>query len=71
MRLSAGATTPQHVQLAVLAPHRMDAAQSPVPHQDSSSTFGDWVDPSQAGPALAGLAAGRMFLTSYSSLRSQ
>jgi len=65
MRLSAGATTAQNVQVSVLAPHRMDVANSPVPDQAPPSVFGDWVDPSKAGPALASLAAGKMFLTVY------
>jgi hypothetical protein len=65
MRLSAGATTPQHVQVSVLAPHRMDDTTAPIASSTESSTFGDWIDPSKAGPALASLAAGRMFLTSY------
>ena len=65
MRLSAGATTPQSVEVSVLAPHRMDVSSSPVAGQQTASTFGDWIDPAKAGPALAGLAAGRMFLTVY------
>jgi hypothetical protein len=65
MRLSAGATTGQTVDVAVLAPHRMDATHTPVADQPQPSSFGDWIDPSKVGPALASLAAGRMFLTGY------
>ncbi|NUR60230.1 MAG: DUF2330 domain-containing protein [Catenulispora sp.] len=65
MRLSAGATTPQSVTVAVLAPHRMDADRTPVATWSASSVFGDWVDPSHTGTALADLAAGRMFLTVF------
>lgn len=65
MRLSAGATTPQNVVVSVLAPHRMSVENAPVPDRPASSTFGDWIDPSKAGPALASLAAGKMFLTVY------
>lgn len=65
MRLSAGATTPQNVEVSVLAPHRMDDTTSPIASSVESSAFGDWIDPSKAGPALASLAAGRMFLTVY------
>ena len=65
MRLSAGATTTQNVQVSVLAPHRMDDTASPISSSAESSTFGDWIDPSKVGPALGSLAAGRMFLTVY------
>lgn len=65
MRLSAGATTPQHVSIAVLAPHRMDVTRDPIAGETESSWFGDWVDPSQVGPELGQLAGGRMFLTDY------
>ncbi|WP_344655287.1 DUF2330 domain-containing protein [Catenulispora subtropica] len=65
MRLSAGATTPQHVELSVLAPHRMEIAQAPIAAHAAPSAFGDWIDPSRTGPALANLAAGRMFLTVF------
>ena len=65
MRLSAGATTPQSVTVAILAPHRMDADRTPVAAEPASSVLGDWVDPSHTGPALADLAAGRMFLTVF------
>ncbi|WP_370374318.1 DUF2330 domain-containing protein [Catenulispora sp. GP43] len=65
MRLSAGATTPQDVEVSVLAPHRMDVTSSPIAGQQTPSTFGDWIDPSAVRPALASLAAGRMFLTVY------
>ncbi|MEZ0108321.1 hypothetical protein ABH920_002319 [Catenulispora sp. EB89] len=65
MRLSAGATTPQNVEVSVLAPHRMDATSTPVADQPEPSTFGDWINPSNVGPSLATLAAGRMFLTVY------
>ncbi|GAA2042326.1 DUF2330 domain-containing protein [Catenulispora yoronensis] len=65
MRLSAGATTPQRVEVAMLAPHRMDAAKAPIATLPSTSSFGDWLDPSHTGKALAGLAAGKMFLTVF------
>lgn len=66
MRLSAGATTPQHVTITVLAPHRMDVTRDPVAGETEGSWFGDWIEPSQAGPALGKLAGGgRMFLTDY------
>jgi hypothetical protein len=65
MRLSAGATTPQNVEVSVLAPHRMDATSSPIASAQTPSAFGDWIDPSKVGSALASLAAGRMFLTVY------
>ncbi|ACU70505.1 conserved hypothetical protein [Catenulispora acidiphila DSM 44928] len=71
MRLSAGATTPQNVQVSVLAPHRMDAASSPIAAESTPSAFGDWIDPSKVGPALASLAAGRMFLTVYDGFFSE
>lgn len=67
MRLSAGATTPQHVNISVLAPHRMDVTRDPVAGQPESSWFGDWVDPSRVGPELRTLVGGRMFLTDYES----
>ena len=68
MRLSAGATTPQRVQVAVLAPHRMDDTTAPIASSIESSTFGDWIDPRTAGRALASLAGQRMFLTQYDAL---
>ncbi|WP_194916846.1 DUF2330 domain-containing protein [Catenulispora rubra] len=65
MRLSAGATTPQNVEVSVLAPHRMDATSTPVADQPETSTFGDWIDLSDFGPSSTTLASGRMFLTVY------
>ncbi len=65
MRLSAGATTPQNVEVSVLAPHRMDATSSPITDEPAVSEFGDWIEASKVGPALANLAAGRMFLTVF------
>jgi hypothetical protein len=71
MRLSAGATTPQTVGITVLAPHRMTVSQTPVAGQDAMSSFGDWVDPSKVGAALASLAGTRMFRTDYDSYYGQ
>ena len=71
MRLSAGATTPQSVGITVLAPHRMDVSRAPVAGHDTASSFGDWVDPSKVGPALASLAGTRMFRTDYDSYFGQ
>ena len=63
MRLSQSATTPQTVDLTVLADHRMDPSQIPVAGNDPSLTFAGRIE--AMPPALAEYAGEAAFLTRW------
>jgi hypothetical protein len=62
MRLSRSATTPQTVDLYVLADRRMDPASVPVAGQKPSLEFAGHVERADLSPALAGYAGNDAFL---------
>jgi uncharacterized protein DUF2330 len=64
MRLSRSAATSQHIDLYVLAQHRMDPSTFPVPDDKPTVEFAGPIDRS-ASPALADYAADAAFLTRW------
>lgn len=64
MRLSRSATMSQHVDLYVLAQHRMDPSTFPVPGDKPTLEFAGRIDRS-ASPALADYAGDAAFLTRW------
>jgi hypothetical protein len=65
MRLSRSATTPQTVDLYVLADHRMDPTALPVPGQEPSLEFARHVERADVSPALAAYVGDGAFLTRW------
>ncbi len=65
MRLSRSATTPQTVDLYILADHRMDPDRVPVAGQQPSLQFAGAIEPADVSPALAGYVTDRTFLTRW------
>jgi hypothetical protein len=65
MRLSRSATTPQTVDLYVLADHRMDPESVPVAGQKPSLEFAGHVERADLSPALAGYVGDGAFLTQW------
>jgi len=65
MRLSRSATTPQTVDLYVLADHRMDPKAVPVAGQQPSLEFAGRVEPADVSPALADFLDDGAFLTRW------
>ena len=66
MRLSRSATTPQTVDLYVLADHRMDPRDMPVAGQLPSVEFAGHVERADVSPALAAYFGDGAFLTRWS-----
>jgi hypothetical protein len=65
MRLSRSATTPQTVDLYVLADHRMDPKSVPVPGQKPSLQYAGMVEGADVSPALAPFIGDGAFLTRW------
>ena len=65
MRLSRSATTPQTVDLYVLADHRMDPKAVPVAGQKPSLEFAGHVERADVSPALAAYVGDGAFLTRW------
>jgi hypothetical protein len=65
MRLSRSATTPQTVDLYVLADHRMDPESVPVAGQQPSLEFAGHVERTDLSPALAAYVGEGAFLTQW------
>jgi Uncharacterized protein conserved in bacteria (DUF2330) len=65
MRLSRSATTPQTVDLYVLADHRMDPESVPVAGQKPSLEFAGHVERADLSPALAAYVGDGTFLTHW------
>lgn len=65
MRLSRSATTPQTVDLYVLADHRMDPRDVPVAGQQPSLEFAGHVEGADVSPALAAYFGDGAFLTRW------
>jgi hypothetical protein len=65
MRLSRSATTPQTVDLYVLADHRMDPTSVPVAGQKPSLEFAGHVERADNSPALAAYVGDGAFLTHW------
>lgn len=65
MRLSRSATTPQTVDLYLLADHRMDPAAVPVAGERPSLEFAGRVEPPNVSPALADYVGDAAFLTRW------
>ena len=65
MRLSRSATTPQSVDLYVLADHRMDPESVPVAGQKPSLEFAGRVERADISPALAAYVGDGAFLTHW------
>jgi hypothetical protein len=65
MRLSRSATTPQTVDLYVLADHRMDLTALPVAGQPPSLEFAGHVQRADVSPALADYVGDGAFLTRW------
>ena len=66
MRLSRSATTPQTVDLFVLADHRMDPTSVPVAAETPTLEFAGRIDRTEVSPALADFAGDGAFLTRWS-----
>jgi hypothetical protein len=65
MRLSQAATTPQSVDLFVLADHRMDPTSVPVPGDDPTLQFAGHLDGAAVSSDLAPLVGAGAFLTRW------
>lgn len=65
MRLSRSATTPQSIDLYVLADHRMDPASVPVAGQKPLLDFAGNVERADVSPALAEFVSDGAFLTRW------
>jgi hypothetical protein len=65
MRLSRSATTPQTVDLYVLADHRMDPTTIPVAGQEPSLEFAGRLERSDVSPALSAYVGDGAFLTRW------
>jgi hypothetical protein len=65
MRLSRSATTPQTVDLYVLADHRMDPESVPVAGEQPSLEFAGHVERTDLSPALAAYVGEGAFLTQW------
>jgi hypothetical protein len=65
MRLSRSATTPQTVNLYVLADHRMDPKSVPVAGEKPSLQFAGHVERAEVSPALADYVGDGAFLTQW------
>jgi len=65
MRLSRSATTPQAVDLYVLADHRMDPAAVPVAGEKPSLEFAGRIEPADVSPTLADYIGEGAFLTRW------
>ncbi|MDT5208860.1 MAG: hypothetical protein QOF67_1275, partial [Mycobacterium sp.] len=65
MRLSRSATTPQTVNLYVLADHRMDPKSVPVAGQKPSLQFAGHVERADVSPTLADYVGDGAFLTQW------
>ncbi|HJT91003.1 MAG TPA: DUF2330 domain-containing protein [Mycobacterium sp.] len=65
MRLSRSATMPQTVDLSILAEHRMDPVDMPVPGGQPVLEFAGRVKPGDVSPALAGYVGDGVFLTRW------
>lgn len=66
MRLSRSASTPQSVDLYVLADHRMDPSAVPVAGNTPTLRFAGALAPAQVSPALAPFVGDGAFLTRWS-----
>ncbi|PXX09787.1 DUF2330 domain-containing protein [Mycolicibacterium moriokaense] len=71
MRLSRSATTPQTVNLYVLADHRMDPQAVPVAGQKPSLEFAGRVEHADVSPALADYVGDGVFLTQWNDYINQ
>ncbi len=65
MRLSRSATTPQTVDLYILADHRMDPKAVPVADEEPSLEFAGRIEPADVSPALAAYVRDGAFLTRW------
>lgn len=65
MRLSRSATTPQTVDLYVMAEHRMDPKSVPVPGDEPSLQFAGRIDGARVSPALTEFVGDGAFLTRW------
>jgi hypothetical protein len=68
MRLSRSATTPQAVDLYVLADHRMDPKSVPVPGRDPSLRYAGQLEGADVSPALASFVGEGAFLTRWNDI---
>jgi hypothetical protein len=68
MRLSRSATTPQTVDLYVLADHRMDPKSVPVPGRDPSLRYAGQVEGADVSPALVEYVGDGAFLTQWNDI---